>query len=164
MTQARKKRIGRRAIAALATAALAVGASGASASPTAKSDVVTLNLEYANTVQNAFEATIADFEGKYPDIQINATYLDTSTETALLATQIQSGSAPDLFVASAGTGTPTSIWTLAQAGKLLDLSGSPFVKNIPPSGLGSHSYNGQVYGFPLAVSTNGLFYNTALFK
>jgi raffinose/stachyose/melibiose transport system substrate-binding protein len=146
---------------ALVVAGLAVGAGSASAS---KSDVVTINFESVNTVQNAWKGIIDDFQVKYPNIHVNATYLDSVSASTLLPTQLQAGNAPDIFTASAGTGSSTSIWPLAQAGKLLDLSGLPLVKSIPKSGLAVHSYQGKVYGFPMAVSTNGVFYNTDLFK
>lgn len=161
MNQSRKRAAFRHVVLVVAIAALAVGASGASAS---KADVVTLNLEYANTVQNAWEGIINDFEVKYPNIKINATYLDSVSSSTLIPTQLQAGNAPDIFIATAGTGSSTSIWTLAAAGKLLDLSGLRLVKSIPASGLAVHSYKGKVYGFPMAVSTNGVLYNTDLFK
>jgi len=150
---------------ALGLGTLAGATSGASAHVKATAaDVVTLNLESVNTVQNAWEAVIPDFEAKYPDIHINATYLNSATSSALLAAQIQAGNAPDVYSASAGTGTSTSIWPLAANGKLLALTGTPLVKELPKSGVLPHSYKGQVYGFPMAVSTNGIFYNTTLFK
>ena len=42
----------------------------------AAKDDVTLTLMYPNTVQNAWTKTIEDFEHKYPNIKINAQYVD----------------------------------------------------------------------------------------
>ena len=116
---------------------LAAGVGGATAGPTAKAaakDDVTLTLMYPNTVQNAWTKTIEDFEHKYPNIKINAQYVESLTGNTLLATQLQAGNGPDLFSVGAGTGSSTAIWNAGPAGKLLDLSSSPWVKRIRRTG------------------------------
>ena len=79
---------------AAAIAVLAAGVGGAAAGPSAQAaakDDVTLTLMYPNTVQNAWTKTIEDFEHKYPNIKINAQYVDGITGNTLLATQLQAG-------------------------------------------------------------------------
>src|SRR4051794_10581967 len=148
-------------VAVLAVIVAVVAATAASA---AKSDTVTLTMMYPNTVQNAWTKTIADFEHKYPNIVIKPQYVDGITGNTLLATQLQAGNAPDIFSVGAGTGSPTSIWNAGPAGKLFDFTGSKWTKRIPPNGLKYFTANKKVYGWPMAVSTNGVLYNTDLFK
>ena len=148
---------------ALLAATVAGVTAGSSAQAAAKDDV-TLTLMYPNTVQNAWTKTIEDFEHKYPNIKINAQFVESLTGNTLLATQLQAGNAPDLFSVGAGTGSSTAIWNAGPAGKLLDLSTSPWVKRIPPNGIKYFKAGGKVYGWPMAVSTNGVLYNTELFK
>jgi raffinose/stachyose/melibiose transport system substrate-binding protein len=156
--------------AVLATALLGVvaaGAGGAGASPTAaaaKQEDVTITLGYVNTVQNAWVRTIQDFEHKYPNIKVKASFQEVTAFSTLLATQLQAGNAPDIFTVNAGTGSSTSIAALAPANKLLDLTSSPWVKRIPSGGRKYFSHKNKVYGWPMAVSTNGVFYNTDLFR
>jgi raffinose/stachyose/melibiose transport system substrate-binding protein len=156
-----KLRVAGPMIAALAVLVSAVAATAAFA---AKSDTVTLTMMYPNTVQNAWTKTIADFEHKYPNIVIKPQYVDGITGNTLLATQLQAGNAPDIFSVAAGTGSPTAIWTAGPAGKLFDFTGAAWTKRIPPNGVKYFTSNKKIYGWPMAVSTNGVLYNTDLFK
>jgi len=97
---------------ALGCVVLALGAVSASAGVSRSKDVVTLNATLVNTVQNAWEQTIQTFEEKYPNIHINATYLDSTSLATLIGTQLQAGNAPDIFTGGPGVG-PTGIATLA---------------------------------------------------
>ena len=139
------------------------GSAGPSAQAAAQDDV-TLTLMYPNTVQNAWTKTMFDFEHKYPNIKINAQYVESLTGNTLLATQLQAGNGPDLFSVGAGTGSSTAIWNAGPAGKLLDLSSSPWVKRIPPNGIKYFKAGGKVYGWPMAVSTNGVLYNAGFLQ
>ena len=148
---------------ALGCVVLALGAVSASAGVSRSKDVVTLNATLVNTVQNAWEQTIQTFEEKYPNIHINATYLDSTSLATLIGTQLQAGNAPDIFTGGPGVG-PTGIATLAPEGKLLDLSDAKWVKRIPASGIAGFTWNNKVWGWPNALGTNGVFYNVDVFK
>ena len=147
-----------------ALVALIAAVAATTAANAARSDTVTLTMMYPNTVQNAWTRTIADFEHKYPNIVIKPQFVDGITGNTLLATQLQAGNAPDIFSVGAGTGSTTAVWNAGPAGKLFDFSDSKWVKRIPPNGLKYFTSNNKVYGWPMAVSTNGVLYNTTLFN
>jgi raffinose/stachyose/melibiose transport system substrate-binding protein len=119
------------AVTALLTAmlSLTVGLSTASAK---RHDVVTLTFMDATTFQIPDTLMIKNFNNVYPDIQLKVTYVSSGTIPTLLATQLQAGNAPDLFYMKPGRSRPTAVWPLAEAGRVLDLSGSPWISRIYP--------------------------------
>jgi raffinose/stachyose/melibiose transport system substrate-binding protein len=81
----------------------------------------------------------------------------------LLLSQLQGGNAPDLFQAQPGRPTPTSVWPLAEANRLLDLFDRPWVGDIFPPAKKYVTYKDKIYGWPLGVSVREVVYNTELF-
>jgi raffinose/stachyose/melibiose transport system substrate-binding protein len=151
-------------VAAFGVAALlTVGLAGAAARSTPGKDVVTLRLLSASSNQKQTDVLIANFQRVYPNIQITAQYLTTTQAELVLLTQLQAGNGPDIFRIQ-GAQAPTGIWPLAEAGRLLDLSGRKWQKRMYPPAKLQYMYKGKVYGWPLSVNPYAVLYNTDLFK
>jgi len=145
----------------VAMLALSVGLSTASANRHA---TVTLSFMDATTFQIPDTAMIKNFNNVYPDIEIKVQYVPSGNIPALLATQFQSGNAPDMVWSKPGRARPTAIWPMAEAGRLLDLSASPWVSRIYPPVKKYVSYTGKVYGAPYAITPYVGIVNTDLLK
>ncbi|MDQ3674680.1 MAG: extracellular solute-binding protein [Gemmatimonadota bacterium] len=154
-------------------AALVVGvASGSAASaesarstaPSAANEEVTLRALFASINQPAQEILNKNFERVYPNIKIQAQYLSSDALATLLVTQLQAGNAPDVFSTVPGRSSPGSVWSLAEAHRLLNLSNRAWEKRIYPAGLPFVSWNKSVFAWPLTVTPYGVIYNQDLFR
>lgn len=149
-------------------AALLIGAcggdEGAGASDSGGSEgTVTLKLQESTTNQAASEAVVKDFERKHPNIDIDEQYLASDSQEHLLLTQLQSGSAADLFRVAAGI-SARGTQTLAEAGKLLDLSGSDWDDRLYEPSAELYMVDGKPYAWSPAVQLFGVLYNVDLFN
>jgi len=135
-------------VVAALVAAASFSVSGASAK---QHEEVTLNVLWVTTAQSAMELLSQNFTRVYPDIKLNVTYLPSGTLSQLLVTQLQGGSAPDVFWSTLGIGT-NGVWRLAPGGYLMDLSKSPWVKRIYPPVRHYISYKNKVYAWPMVVT------------
>jgi raffinose/stachyose/melibiose transport system substrate-binding protein len=149
------------AVTALAALALALGLPVASGS---RHDVVTLRALFPTTAQSGYQILVANFNRVYPDIHIDAQFLPSDTLSTLLVTQFAAGNAPDVFHLQAGNLSSGSVWSLAAAGRLMDLSKSPWVKRVYPSAKSDVSWKGKTYAWPLAMGPFGVIYNVDLFR
>jgi raffinose/stachyose/melibiose transport system substrate-binding protein len=157
----------RRSAGALMTVVLALSAALAISLPTAsgsRHDVVTLRALFPTTAQAGYQILVANFNRVYPDIHIDAQFLPSDTLGQLLVTQVQAGNAPDIVHLQAGNLNAASVWGLGSQGKLLDLSGRPWVKRIYPAARADVTWKGKVYAWPLAMGPFGVIYNADLFK
>jgi raffinose/stachyose/melibiose transport system substrate-binding protein len=145
----------------LAIAAMLALAAAAAAQ---KRDTVTIRVLMPTTSQAAEDILVANFQRVYPNVKVSTEYLSSATITTLLLTQIQAGNAPDVFYVGAGNQNPASIWPLAQAGRLLDLTGRKWNRRIYAPGRSAVTWNGKVYGWSLTVAPYALLYNADLFK
>jgi raffinose/stachyose/melibiose transport system substrate-binding protein len=150
---------------------IVIGAAGmaavtlVSSAPAKPSDTVSLNMSMLTTYKPAFDTLIPNFQRVYPNVQINVTYAPNGTFQQVLLTQLQAGSLPDLFWASLGNQTTSSVRPLASSGNLLDLSGAPWDNRIPTAiKTDALQYNGKTYGYPFTMFTFGAAYNTDLMK
>jgi raffinose/stachyose/melibiose transport system substrate-binding protein len=84
--------------------------------------------------------------------------------TASLLTQLQSGNPPDVFHALAGYSDPVSVFPLASQGKLLDLTGSPWIKRTLPDIRRFLSLKGKMYGMPVSLAVAAIPYNMDVLK
>jgi raffinose/stachyose/melibiose transport system substrate-binding protein len=141
-------------------AALLVGAGGASAKPQQQ---VTLKLLAAIQNEQGTDVIIANFQRVYPNIRVEATYVDSTAYGPLLLTQLQAGNEADIFTGSLGGSSNTSSYPLAAQGRLLDLSGSPWVKRVVSDARRYSSRQHKIYALPLGYNLQGLMYNTDLF-
>ena len=106
--------------------------SGESIPESSSGDVKIKVTTSANSGRPGLEAVAPLFEEE-TGIAVEAGFADlgTSTFTAELMTQLQAGSAPDIFTAYVGTGTSSpNIGTLASEGYLMDLSDTDYGKSV----------------------------------
>ncbi len=145
---------------------VALSVSAAAATAAGAKNQATVTISFAANIENkpAWDLMIANFERVYPDIQIEATYVPFSQYVPLLLTRLQAGNAPDVFATNAGAGHAAAVYALGSQGKLLDLTGRPWVKRVPPFFRKLLQVKGRFYGFPGVFQVQGLMYNRDLFK
>jgi raffinose/stachyose/melibiose transport system substrate-binding protein len=157
----------------LAAAGLvAAGCGGSSGDNTSSegakaSGPVTLKLSISHsggTGENPIMPIVRAFEKANPNIKVKVSQAPIDQYPQILRTQLRSGTGPDLFYGSTGTGAPDSILPLAKAGSVADLSGSSWASSIPDSVKPLLQLNGKTYMLPLEYSGNGVIYNVDNFK
>ncbi len=151
--------------AAAAVLASAVSASARStADPKSLSGDITLATEL--TTNRAWPVLIANFNRVYPNVHVNWTGgVASAARPALLATQFQSGNAPDILLMGAGTANPPSVLGYAAGGYLADMSKAPWRKRIPAFSKPMVTLNGKVYGWNLRVVAGpSIAYNKDIFR
>jgi raffinose/stachyose/melibiose transport system substrate-binding protein len=105
---------------------------------------------------------IADaYMAAHPNVTINITVLENEAFKTKLATQMQSGTPPDLFQ-SWGGGTMAA---QADAGMLKDITAdvASWKDTINAGAMSMYQYNGKQYGIPWDVGMIGFWYNKKLF-
>jgi raffinose/stachyose/melibiose transport system substrate-binding protein len=118
----------------------------------------TLTVVYDATFRTALEPVVEAFEQKYPGTTVDVNYIGGDVENLML-TQIQAGTAPDVFLSFPGSGETMTIESLASQGYLLDLSDSPWVADIPPALQEDMEYQGRTYAYPGTLQGLGGIYN-----
>lgn len=108
--------------------------------------------------KSAFEPVVQAFESKYPDAKVKATYVGGDI-AAVLITQIQAGTAPDILLGFPGDGGPMNVGTLARKNIVLDLSDRPWASQIPKLWQPDMQLDGKTYAYPGAMQGLGGVYN-----
>jgi raffinose/stachyose/melibiose transport system substrate-binding protein len=159
------------AIAAVGLAAAGCGGSGdddsSSGGGSGGSGSATLKLSISQsggTGENPIMPIVRAFEKQNPNMKIKVSQYPIDQYPQILRTQLRSGTGPDLFYGSTGTGAPDSILPLAQAGFVADLSGASWISNVPESAKPLIEQDGKTYMLPLEYSGNGVVYNVDNFK
>lgn len=98
------------------------------------------------------------FSKANPDMKFEVESVDYANYPALLRTKIAAGDSPDLIF-----GVPTAYPELVEAGKIMDLTGQDFLKNIDGAALTAATIIKKIYGIPLDLSAKGFFFNKDLF-
>jgi raffinose/stachyose/melibiose transport system substrate-binding protein len=164
-----------RAVLALLVVCTLVAACGSTESPSddtsgkasgggGAGEKVELKMLFNNSGQPAMEETIKAFHAANPNITINAQFVDGGALAQSLLPQLQAGNAPDLLQTQPGS-SPVSPIVLGDAGKLADLSGEAWAKNIwePADKWVRGSSDNKVYGYLTSVGPHGIAYNPELF-
>jgi raffinose/stachyose/melibiose transport system substrate-binding protein len=155
------------AVGLLGGAALALGvlaAPSAQARP-GGSGQVTISMLVASTTKQSFDVLIPNFERKYPNITVIATYAPTNTPIVQLeTTELAAGNAPDILATSPGCGSLTSICVLAKAGDLAPMIKAPWTRWSLPSVISLSKYGRGLFGFVTSVGPVGVFTNDDLFR
>ena len=100
----------------------------------------------------------------YPDIKIEPSYVPAAQFPSVLMTQLQAGTAPDLFTIQAGGASAIALYALGSQGKLLDLSGSRFWSRTPKLVRKYLLVKRRRYAFAAGFQTGGIFYNRDVFS
>lgn len=138
-----------------------------SASPAASNEGTvsgTIRMLGNSAQEAAMSAVIEEFESANPEVHVDVQYASPTNYYQVLTTQVQGGNAPDVFYTNGGIGQTTSIVPLAEAGKLADLSTSPWAGEIPKPAHDLYFVGGKAYGLPLWEKPLGVVYNVAEFE
>jgi raffinose/stachyose/melibiose transport system substrate-binding protein len=117
-------------------------------------------------VKRAWDILIPNFQRVYPNVEIKPTYiLGGTARGTVMATQFQSGNAPDVVMLGAGRATAPSLIEYAQAGYLADLSTSPWAKRVPPWVKPLVTLKGKIYGWmQRSITAPIVIYNKDLYQ
>jgi raffinose/stachyose/melibiose transport system substrate-binding protein len=149
--------------AALLTACSSGGGSSAS-SANGSDPAVMLTILSNSSYQLALPVMIKDFEAKYPNVNIQATYVPSANYTALIGSQFANGTAADIVSVSAGGASAQSVATLGKNGYLKDLSNQPWAKDVPAGYSEAMGLNGKTYVPAIAMRSISTFYNETVMK
>ncbi|WP_442575351.1 ABC transporter substrate-binding protein [Microbacterium sp. F51-2R] len=146
-------------LAGLTAAALALAAcSGNTASPSGGDpEVGELTITWQTAGKAGIEALIDAFEDEYPDAKVTAEFVETSTYFSLLRTQLQGGSAADIFWVNPGNGNPVAVEVLADY--LVDLSGEGWVGDVYDDLVRYTKVDDKTLILPTDVTAFGAVYN-----
>ena len=141
---------------ALVLAATACGDGGGSSDGT-----VTLRMYSTTTTEPAFRALIDGFHKSQSKIKVKAEFIPSAKVGQVTTTMMQAGNPPDVIPASPGSGGGSnglSVYRLAEANRLADLSGRPWANDLPALLKPPAQYEGKTYSLILGVSTQFLNY------
>ncbi len=139
----------------------ATTASG-SHSATGVSGKISITGVWTSVEQKSFEAVIAAFNKKFPDVKVSYTSAGNNTPT-VLATAIQGGHPPDI----AEVAQPAFVRQLAQKGSLkpIAFAKAAIAQNYGRGGVTLGTVNGQLYGlFFKASNKSTVWYSVSAFK
>jgi raffinose/stachyose/melibiose transport system substrate-binding protein len=154
---------------AIAAAVLVAGCGGDddSSESASQGGAATLKLsteQSGGTGENPIMPIVRAFEKANPGIKVEVSQTPPDQYPQILRTQLRSGTGPDLFYGSTGTGAPNSILPLAEAGFVADVSDASWVSTIPDSVKPLLELDGKTYMLPLEYSANGMVFNEDNFK
>lgn len=164
MTQRYKKAIA--AVGLVAALALAGCSTGGDAAPTPDAEDTgagVLTIASIPNYQTSLPEAIKSFEKANPDITVNVEFVEVAALHTQLRTQLAAGTAPDVFTAYPGNGTPTAMEVLVPEGYLMDLSDLELNKTLPSGMDLVTKVDGKRYILPMSLGAIGGIYNdTAL--
>jgi raffinose/stachyose/melibiose transport system substrate-binding protein len=132
------------------------------------SEIVTLTMwdNYTDeSISNAFDEMIKDFEGNNPGIKVKRTTMSVDNIRSTIKPALTSGEGPDLFNYDAG---PGYLGVLASSGLALDLTGYAdqygWNERFPEWINERVTFDGKMYGIGHEVELIGVYYNKKIFK
>ncbi|MEJ1159417.1 extracellular solute-binding protein [Prosthecomicrobium sp. N25] len=148
--------MGKLATWALAATGLALTAGAALADTTVK----WMHIEINPAQIKIWEETARAFEAKNPGVKVEMQFLENESFKAKLPTLLQSKDRPHIIYSWAGGVLKTQI----EAGVIDDITDrvQGYSEQITPAALAAFTYNGRVYGLPIAMSQVGFLYNRDL--
>ncbi len=109
-------------------------------------------------IDEALKAACAEYTALNP----NVTFVVESSSSGDFQTELKAmfsgGTAPDIF------STTGNVDMALMTEYMVDLSSEPWVQYMSAPALESGSYDGKVYGFPLAVEGHGYLYHKDMFE
>jgi len=106
-----------------------------------------------------FDEMIQVFEAEHPGIKIKQVHFPEEEADTILSTRIQNNDAPDIW----NTWFSQEVFTQADEGIILDLTGSEILEPVSEKALNDTAYNGRNYMIPVTSNFMGVFYNKTLF-
>jgi len=151
-------------VALAALTATACSSAGTGAGSGQEPQTITFAFGSSSAGEHYFQDAAAAYEKAHPGVTITIQKLPAESYAQAIATRVEGGNAPDVFMAESGSGQTDSIQSFAKAGLLLPLT-SPAVKSeLSPAGLSQFEYNGKIYAVSLGSAVNGIVYNDAMAK
>jgi raffinose/stachyose/melibiose transport system substrate-binding protein len=144
---------------------LAACSSGSGSSNGKEPQTVTFAFGSANPGEHYFQDVATAYEKAHPGVKITIQKLPAESYPTAITTRLQGGSAPDVFMAEAGSGQTDAIGGYAKGNLLLKLTDPAFKAGLPAGEDQSQfMVNGVVLGVPIATAVNGIVYNDDLAK
>ena len=158
------KKIGLRGVVALAATALVAGAAIQPAYAASDRDTINFLYPAVESGEDPYKALAQAFEAANPRYKVNlATVAGPSYGTAL-RTQLQAGTAADIFSTTPGRGNPHGVMELTEAGYLADISSTRASTTIPKGSESSFKKGSKVYAQAMDFTIIGPVVNDALMK
>ncbi|MDX3104121.1 ABC transporter substrate-binding protein [Nonomuraea angiospora] len=123
----------------------------------------TLTMIYSSTFKEALTPVVKAFEQKYPGTKVDVSYSGDDV-MSVISTQLQAGTAPDLFISLPGRSVAMGVGLLGSQGKLLDLTDSPWAAGVPRLWRDDLSDKGKLYAYPGTLQGLGGIYNQTKLK
>ena len=144
----------------LGTSLLAACGSSDSNSGGAEPKSITFSYQIANpNAKSVFQTLAEGYEKSHPGVTIKTNPIALNTYGSTLTTQLQAGNGPDVFFVNAGSGQAGSVTELAQAGKLLDLSGKVNAGVVPENAKDLFYSQDKLVAIPPYLAPTGLIYS-----
>lgn len=108
-----------------------------------------------------WEDAAAAFMAENPNVTVEVQAIQNEDMDGKLQTALNAGDAPDVFMARGGG----KLADVVKAGQVMDLTGkiSSDAESAMSASLSAFTLDGKLYGMPLAVLPEGLFYSEDLF-
>ena len=158
------KKIGLRGLVAIAATALVAGAAIQPAYANSDRDTFSFLYQTVEAGQDPYKTLAAAFVAANPRYKINLQTISGTTYGTTLRTQLQAGTAPDVFYTTPGRGNPQGILELAEAGFLADISSTRAATTIPKSAELNFKLGSKIYGQGVDYVVTGPVVNDALMK
>jgi raffinose/stachyose/melibiose transport system substrate-binding protein len=165
-------RLGVVALAAICVVCTACGSSSdssgssasASTAPASRSASGEIRLVSHSATRVGLDQLIKNFNAEYPNIKVNAQFLPTGPASPAILSMVNSGNAPDIFFTNPNPSSDVPAPELGRAGKLLDLTSEPWVRNIPDRDRRIFFVDGKVYAEPIFETASGLNTDVSMFR
>jgi raffinose/stachyose/melibiose transport system substrate-binding protein len=158
------KKIGLRGLVALAASALVAGAAIQPAYAASERDTFTFAYQTVEAGQDPYKTLAAAFVAANPRYKVNLQTVSGTTYGTTLRTQLQAGTAPDVFYTTPGRGNPQGILELAEAGYLADLSSTRAFTTVPKTAEVMFTLGKKFYGQGVDFVVTGPVVNETLMK
>jgi raffinose/stachyose/melibiose transport system substrate-binding protein len=152
------------AVALVGLSASACSSSGSGSGGGQEPQTITFAFGSSSAGEQYFQDAAAAYEKAHPGVKINIEKLPAESYAQAIATRLEGGNAPDVFMAESGSGQTDSIQDFAKAGLLLAITDPTVKSELSPAGLSQFEYNGTVYAVSLGSAINGIVYNDAMAK
>jgi raffinose/stachyose/melibiose transport system substrate-binding protein len=158
------KKIGLRGLAALAVTTLVAGVAIQPAYAASDRDTFTFLYGTVEAGLDPYKSLAQAFEAANPRYKVNLQTVSGTAYGTTLRTQLQAGTAPDVFYTTPGRGNPHGIVELAEAGFLADISSTRAATTIPKSAELNFKLGSKIYGQGVDYVVTGPVVNDALMK
>ncbi|TAP45839.1 extracellular solute-binding protein [Arthrobacter sp. S39] len=120
----------------------------------------TLTGLFSSIFKDTYEQIAADFEKKYPNVDVKFDYQGGDVG-ALVMTQLQGGTAPDILTSFPGgnkNDPADTVVSLAASGRIAALE-APWTKDVPDAWKQSVNYEDKTYAYPGALQPLAAIFN-----